>query len=1263
MSVIMIAGSQQNLVERKHIDKLRSSLFAGGCEKIIIENNKYLLNLFKSPLATYSQFKLTDDIEESPFDREFLMSVYNNTNEGSQLISKIKEHMKDRQRLVHKSIEQQVNDAFAAVFAVYIKHYRRINLAKHELAQTDNKRPHHKLLSLYEYANHVQTLFATTKAQGGDCNELYKQIKTNALFLLSSVQSGNSVPIINEDLLQSTTSTHIMTTVEYKIKPSFKRQVSRWTTAKRVLQLLRNTMNACIRFKKLMLAKKQAIRQKLDNESILNRTIDAYIYGDPYKTITSEEKSLESDELIQCMSRHHNQLILNALSTNVLKYNGWKPYASQIEIESFRRGRIGSNELSVVPMPLDISDLSVFEECGNNHKFKGRISPSRKNTNGPFPTYIVDNIQVSEGKWYYCVKILVNNYIQIGWATSEFVPQPDDARGIGDDKYSWSYDGSRGTLYNNGEFHFTSDDIRWKENDVCGCGIEIDGENICIKYWLNGNYLGKGFEHQSNIASTTTICNMLPNGRQGTIYFPGVSLQVSSYSSSRCELIFSPEDMTECPLPKGYKPLLMPKLINVENSIVAYPYSAYLIDDQIQNNFHTQRSTTPTTFLRDFVSEDHLETEFTIDNNQLVLPENSNGLPLSIDNHASSLTISFDFKTLKKVENDANTKLDILLFTLETIEIFSVQISISKIENEIRTAIIVNPNEQQMIIYFNNECRKFHIAFETSTMAKLNFHILPNIAVGIKNLGIWKYALSEEHIQRLFTYGLFYVAIDYQQLKEHRTQANTITFSKNQQQFSSQLLIPFNEPFEKNIWEKKKKQVDIDESIYFRTIAGTDESVVQLFGNKTYLVLDKSADQGCEYALILDICIPNWPTNNEQLTLLRLNTQSEIYITHNGKIVLSSNAIQNKSDSTLKLNEYFRLHISFQKKVVKIYVNGILELSVNVNEDQFMAKAKRIELFREVDLGKNTTNDDRLRIECKSITFLNDLIADADNREEMKSTKYSLETLVAPPFSIVALNLVAIGYKESWIKYAMKEYNTSNIQWIDTIIREKKEEFMKNEAQNRQKRYFNILSRLNPSIDREKMEDLLAFSKFDTDEQVTAAYKLVLLHCHDLQTSKSLLKTYETKENVLNFSENETSLSSEKWYYQTIRGLDVNDHLDEWIQGKTTMIRAEDLTCQLFDLTKSEQELTTMTSFAGSQQKKIKKSIQYSHRQISQQKYMNLRVACEHGLTMMYARYTVCNMLKLWSPYSSNKFPWEKFGDCALITRLLRYLMQAKISI
>ncbi|CAF3840928.1 unnamed protein product [Rotaria sordida] len=1879
MSHVMIIGSQENLLEKKYNNKLKSILFAGGCEKTIIENNKYLLDSIKSPLANYSQFQWSNDMEQSSFDNEFLMSIYNNINQGAQLISKMKIYIKDKQRFLQKSIEQQVNDAFAAVFAVYIKYYRRINLAKFELLRIDNDKPHDKLISIYEYANYVQTLFATTKAQGGDCNELYKQIKTNALFLLSSIQESNLIPIINEDSQQpSTPLTPTTTPIEHKTRPFFNRQISRWTTARRILQLLRNTMKACIRFKKLMIAKREAIKQKFDNESILNRAIDSYIYGDSYKTIKSEEKQLEFDELIQCMlqqykramirinmyrfiqifiekllniedqnraltilslylsclknqnlewsylenieastcnlkeeignsyysiiktilfhalrsttfeskflwqnmfnllnlsyesfdieylyrdqfvqtlftsfvsyneksnynvefyrkligynwfrlfvlkfceviqlaeqtsvvnrrlikqqkfifntlilnelkaliqtisidtenetscssnfaknsldnlaigwfikiattsqndtsiisndlsskfdielcikqwltfllrlvhsyehvqsicatidyiekllyiyrnyqngvtgllslkilrylipkhtkytsrnvietffkeilscignsftsqqpplyiiteliyfyrtvmsmksswqmmatklifdtiissqnkinlelfktddknqmncliaslcilggyiqpyclasivkvyndednnefqlaliietnmntndsdlpdglsyviqyletnkietvtidklqieidvpppnllllpninetniaihslfdalayfiqidtlkkepvlllqlqrhsmavlchilndktlidifmqkpyasiiiklsisdsmsenyrqlsdlqlmnkqhleqyclsldtylrlneivhydngnsnellhdmivvnSKHkssayiwnhdqinRNQLIVNALSTSVFKYNGWKPYASEIEIESFKSGRIGSNELRIVPMPLDTSDSRVFEECGNNHKFKGRVSPSLENTKTSFPTYIIDDVRVSEGKWYYCVKILVSNVFQIGWATNGFAPIQNDDRGIGDDKYSWCYDGSRGVIFNDGEFRFTSDDIRWKEDDVCGCGIEIDGENICIKYWLNGKYLGKAFEHQSNITSTTTKCNMLPNGRQGTIYFPGVSLR--SYSRSRCELIFSPEDMTRCPLPKGYKPLLLPKLINIENSIVAYPYSAYLIDDHVENNFHIDRRKTSTTFLRDFVNEHHLETTFTIDDHQLVLPENSTGLSLSINNDdTSSLTISFDFKILKSFENDTTTKtLNIFIITLETTEIFSVQTSISKIDEEIRTVIIFDPTQGQMIIYFNNECRKFHVTFETAKMTKFNFNIIPYVTIGIKNLGIWKYALSEEHIQRLFTYGLFYVAVDYQQLKEYRKQANTITFNKNQQQFLNELLIPFDESFEENIWEIKKKQVDVDESKYFKTIAGTDESVVQLFGNKTYLVLDKSADLWYEYTLILDICIPNWPMNNEQLTLLTLNTKSEIYITHNGKIVLSSNGIQNKSDSTLNLNEYFRLHMSFEKKFVKIYVNGLLKLNVNVDKDQFMIKAKRIDLFREMDLIKNTTSDDRLRIECKSITFLNSSLADADNCEEMKSTKYSLETLIVPPFSIVALNLIAIGYKEAWIKYVMKQYNTSNIQLIDTIIREKKEEFLKNDVQNRQKRYFNIFSRLNPSIDREKLEDLLMFSKFITDEQVTNAYELVLLHWHDLQTSKSLSKTYETKENIANSNENENLFSNEKWYYQIVHDLDVNESLDEWIQGKTKMIETEDLTYQLFDLTKSEQELSTMTSIVGGQRKKIKKSIQYSHRQISKQKYMTLRTACEHELIMIYARCTMFNMLKVWSNHSSNKFPWEIFGDCAFITTLLQLM-------
>ena len=109
-------------------------------------------------------------------------------DEGAQLISKLKIFVKDKQRLLQKSIEEQANDACAAIFAVYLKHYRRINLAKSELSRTDQTKPSDPLLSLYQYANRIQTLFATIKGQGGDCNDLHQQIKIKALFLLTSVK-------------------------------------------------------------------------------------------------------------------------------------------------------------------------------------------------------------------------------------------------------------------------------------------------------------------------------------------------------------------------------------------------------------------------------------------------------------------------------------------------------------------------------------------------------------------------------------------------------------------------------------------------------------------------------------------------------------------------------------------------------------------------------------------------------------------------------------------------------------------------------------------------------------------------------------------------------------------------------------------------------------------------------------------------------------------------------------------------------------------
>ena len=313
-----------------------------------------------------------------------------------------------------------------------------------------------------------------------------------------------------------------------------------------------------------------------------------------------------------------HQSVIAALSTPVSKYNGWKPFASTTEIQLYKRGRIGNDEIKMIPFPASVAKPEIFEKCGQNHQFKGRISLKEEYLHGLFPTFIVENLQVTEGKWYFCVKLPVGGVVQIGWATKGFTPQ--ERIGIGDDEYSWSYGGSRTALLRNGPSRRKFNITQWKENDVCGCGIDIDGSNTNIKYWLNGKLLSTAFKHQENIPRSTKKYNLLPHGRM-TTFFPGVTLQFDKHRERCCEMIFSPEDMHQCPLPAGYKPLLPPKLVHTENSIVAYPFHAYLIGDNTEDYFYTSRTMPSISLLRDFVNEDHLSIQFPIEDHRLILSE------------------------------------------------------------------------------------------------------------------------------------------------------------------------------------------------------------------------------------------------------------------------------------------------------------------------------------------------------------------------------------------------------------------------------------------------------------------------------------------------------------------------------------------------------------------------------------------------------------------------------------------------------------------
>ncbi|CAF1939104.1 unnamed protein product [Rotaria magnacalcarata] len=126
---------------------------------------------------------------------------------------------------------------------------------------------------------------------------------------------------------------------------------------------------------------------------------------------------------------------------------------------------------------------------------KGRIRLNLDHKSENFPTFIIENLAKVIGT-NYCVKLPLGSLGQVGWATIGFIVDTSNGIGIGDDGYSWCFDGSRGTSYNNGDFQFLLANVRWKKNNVCGCGIiEINGEITRIKYWLNSKFLGTSFAH------------------------------------------------------------------------------------------------------------------------------------------------------------------------------------------------------------------------------------------------------------------------------------------------------------------------------------------------------------------------------------------------------------------------------------------------------------------------------------------------------------------------------------------------------------------------------------------------------------------------------------------------------------------------------------------------------------------------------------------------------------------------------------------------
>ncbi|CAF2856854.1 unnamed protein product [Rotaria sp. Silwood2] len=92
-----------------------------------------------------------------------------------------------------------------------------------------------------------------------------------------------------------------------------------------------------------------------------------------------------------------------------------------------------------------------------------------------------------------------------------------------------------------------------------------------------------------------------------------------------------------------------------------------------------------------------------------------------------------------------------------------------------------------------------------------------------------------------------------------------------------------------------------------------------------------------------------------------------------------------------------------------------------------------------------------------------------------------------------------------------------NIQSIDTILRENYEELIRIHCKQQLKCQINLLSKVDSSIDQEKLKDLIQYFECDTNEKIVSLDEMMLNHLNEIPKSFDMT----------------TELSSDyKWFYQ-----------------------------------------------------------------------------------------------------------------------------------
>uniref|UniRef100_A0A7S3Q8U1 B30.2/SPRY domain-containing protein n=1 Tax=Chaetoceros debilis TaxID=122233 RepID=A0A7S3Q8U1_9STRA len=185
----------------------------------------------------------------------------------------------------------------------------------------------------------------------------------------------------------------------------------------------------------------------------------------------------------------------------------------------------GTESISFLSSSLicSLSGDVVIEDGEENGKSAKKQTFPRVQSKSEFATATVltnasDHDETLLKGLYYEITIESAGISQIGWAkimTDEnhekkgFAPNSDTGDGVGDDEFSYGYDGLRHLSFHNGkESAYGANEKDWKDGDIVGCMHNVKGE---LSFSINGRNMGIAFDTGSSAGSLSPVFSLNQN--------------------------------------------------------------------------------------------------------------------------------------------------------------------------------------------------------------------------------------------------------------------------------------------------------------------------------------------------------------------------------------------------------------------------------------------------------------------------------------------------------------------------------------------------------------------------------------------------------------------------------------------------------------------------------------------------------------------------------------------------------------------------------